>query len=43
MKVTLVVAGLVMCAMPGYSQDQPDIAKLKADAEKLVKMTSSDK
>jgi hypothetical protein len=43
MKVTLVVAGLVLCAMPGYAQDQPDIAKLKADAEKLVKMTSADK
>ena len=43
MKVTLVVAGLVLFAMPGYAQDQPGIAKLKADAEKLVKMTSADK
>jgi hypothetical protein len=43
MKVTLVVAGLVLFAMPGYAQDQPDIAKLKADAEKLLKITSSDK
>jgi len=41
MKVTLVIAGLVLSAMPGYAQDQPDIAKLKADAEKLVEMTSS--
>lgn len=29
--------------MPGYAQDRPDIAKLKADAEKVVKMTSGDK
>ncbi|MFY9841017.1 MAG: hypothetical protein WAK55_32020, partial [Xanthobacteraceae bacterium] len=29
--------------MPGYAQDQPTVAKLKADAEKLVKMTSGDK
>jgi ABC-type transporter Mla subunit MlaD len=43
MKVTLVVAGLVLFAMPGYAQDQPGIAKLKTDAEKLVKMTSADK
>jgi hypothetical protein len=43
MKVTLVVAGLVTFAMPGYAQDQPDIAKLKADAENLVKMTRADK
>ena len=43
MKVTLVVAGLVTFAMPGYAQDQPDIAKLKADAENLVKMTRGDK
>jgi len=43
MKITLVVAGLVTSAMPGYAQDQPSVAKLKADAEKLVKMTSGDK
>jgi type I site-specific restriction endonuclease len=43
MKVTLLVASLLLCAMPGYAQGQPDIAKLKADAEKLVKMTSADK
>ena len=38
-----VVAGLITSVIPGYAQDQPDIAKLKADAEKLVKMTSADK
>ena len=42
MKILLVVAAL-MTAVPGYAQDQPTIAKLKADAEKLVKMTSADK
>jgi ABC-type transporter Mla subunit MlaD len=42
-KTMLVVAGLVTSAISGYAQDQPDIAKLKADAEKLVKMTSGDK
>jgi hypothetical protein len=42
-KAMLVAAGLVTSAISGYAQDQPDIAKLKADAEKVVKMTSSDK
>jgi ABC-type transporter Mla subunit MlaD len=42
-KTMLVVAGLVTSAISGYAQDQTDIAKLKADAEKLVKMTSGDK
>jgi ABC-type transporter Mla subunit MlaD len=42
-KAMLVAAGLVTSAISGYAQDQPDIAKLKADAEKLVKMTGSDK
>jgi hypothetical protein len=43
MKTMLVVAGLVISAMPGYSQDQPTVAKAEADAEKLVKMISGDK
>ena len=43
MKTMLVVAGLVISAMPGYAQDQPTVAKLEADAEKLVKMISGDK
>jgi hypothetical protein len=38
-----VVAGLIISAIPGYAQDQPNIAKLKADAENLVKMTRGDK
>jgi ABC-type transporter Mla subunit MlaD len=42
MKILLVVAAVVTSAVPGYAQDQP-IAKLKADAEKLVKVTSGDK
>jgi hypothetical protein len=43
MKTMLVVAGIITSAMPGYAQDQPSVAKLKSDAEKLVKMTSGDK
>ena len=43
MQVTLVVAGLILFAVPGYAQDQPDIAKLKADAENVVKIVSGDK
>jgi hypothetical protein len=43
MKILLVVAALMTSAVPGYAQDQPTVAKLKADAEKLVKMTSADK
>ena len=43
MKTMLVVAGLVISAMPGYAQDQPTVAKLEADAEKLVELISGDK
>jgi hypothetical protein len=45
MKITLVVVALTVTVsvMPLYAQDRSDIAKLKADAEKLVKMTSGDK
>jgi hypothetical protein len=43
MKILLVVAALMTSAVSGYAQDQPTVAKLKADAEKLVKMTSADK
>jgi hypothetical protein len=38
-----VVAGLITSAIPGYAQDQPNIPKLKADAENLVKMTLGNK
>jgi hypothetical protein len=43
MKIALVVVGLTVSIMPLYAQDRPDIAKLKADAESVVKMTSGDK
>jgi hypothetical protein len=43
MNMMLIAAILAMSVTPVYAQDQPDIAKLKADAEKLVKMTSGDK
>ncbi|MFY9837207.1 MAG: hypothetical protein WAK55_12190 [Xanthobacteraceae bacterium] len=43
MKITSIVAAFAISTMPGYAQDRPDIAKLKADAEKVVKMTSGDK
>jgi ABC-type transporter Mla subunit MlaD len=42
MKMALIVA-LTVSIVPVYAQDRPDIAKLKADAEKVVKMTSGDK
>jgi hypothetical protein len=38
-----VVAGLITSVIPGYAQDQPNIPKLKADAENLVKMTLGNK
>jgi len=34
---------LVISAMTAYAQDQPNIAKLKADAESAIKIISSDK
>jgi hypothetical protein len=43
MKMMLVVVGLVISAIPGFAQDQQTVAKLKADAEKLVKLTTGDK
>jgi hypothetical protein len=42
MKIALVVVGLTVSIMPVYAQDRPDIAKLKADAENVVKVTSGD-
>jgi hypothetical protein len=41
MEMMLVVAILVISAMPGYAQDQSD--KLKADAENVVKILSGNK
>ena len=43
MKIALVAAGLIISASLAHAQDRPDITKLKADAENLVKMTSGDK
>ena len=43
MNMTLMVAFFAISAAPVYAQDQPDIAKLKADAENVVKVISGDK
>jgi hypothetical protein len=43
MNTTLMVAILAISATPVYAQDQPNIAKLKADAENVVEIVSSDK
>jgi hypothetical protein len=40
----LIVAILLLAAVPGYAQgQQPDVAKLKADARKVVGAIGSDK
>jgi len=43
MKKMLMVAISVISAVPLYAQDQPNLAKLKADAENVVKIISGDK
>ena len=44
MNPILTLAVLAICTMPAYAQDQqPDTAKLKADAENMVNIISSDK
>ena len=43
MNKMLMVAILVISAVPLYAQDQPNLAKLKADAENVVKIISGDK
>jgi len=44
MKKALTFAILIMFAVPSYAQDQqPNTAKLKADAEKVVRIISGDK
>jgi hypothetical protein len=43
MNVTLMVALLAISATPAYTQDQPNVAKLKADAENVVEIVGSDK
>jgi len=44
MNPILVLAILAICTMPAYAQgQQPDTAKLKAEAENMVKIVSGDK
>jgi hypothetical protein len=43
MNITLMVAFLAISATSAYAQDQPNVAKLKADAENVVKIISGDK
>jgi len=44
MNTILLVAILTLFALPAYAQgQQPDTAKLKADAQNVLKMISSDK
>jgi hypothetical protein len=44
MNPILILAILAICTVPAYAQgQQPDIAKLKADAENMVKVISGDK
>ena len=39
----LIVAVLLICAAPLYAQDQPNMGKLKADAQKVVSIIGGDK
>jgi hypothetical protein len=44
MSPILALAVLAICTMPAYAQDQqPDTAKLKADAENMVNIITGDK
>jgi len=43
MNIVLMVAILASSAIPVHAQDQPDVAKLKADAQNVVKIISGDK
>jgi len=43
MNIVLMVAILVISTTSVYAQDQANVAKLKADAENVVKIVSSDK
>jgi hypothetical protein len=44
MKAPLIVAVLLICAAPAYAQrQQRNVAKLKADAQKVVSIISGDK
>jgi hypothetical protein len=43
LKELLIVAILLISTAPLYAQAQPDVAKLKADAQKVVSIISGDK
>jgi len=43
MNMMLMVAILVISFTPVYAQDQPNVAKLKTDAENVIKIINSDK
>jgi hypothetical protein len=43
MKMTSMVAILAISATPGFAQDQPNVVKLKADAENVVEIVGSDR
>jgi ABC-type transporter Mla subunit MlaD len=43
MNIVLMVAILAISTTAVHAQDQPNVAKLKANAEKVVKMTRGDK
>jgi hypothetical protein len=43
MNITLMVALLAISATSASAQDQPNVAKLKADAENVVEIVGSDK
>jgi hypothetical protein len=43
MKIVPIVAILAISTTAAYTQDHPDISKLKADAEKVVKIIRGDK
>jgi hypothetical protein len=43
MNIVLMVAILALSTTAVHAQDQPDVAKLKAEAEDVVKIISGDK
>ena len=43
MNIMLIVAILAISTAPAYAQDQPNVAKLKADAENVVEIVASNK
>jgi hypothetical protein len=43
MNMTLMVAILAISATSAYAQDQPNVVKLKADAENVIEIVGSDR